>query len=199
MGMTKTGNVGMLTNYRDPHNINPKAPSRGHLVSDFLRSTEPPGSYIQQLEQTGNVYNGFNLIVGNVEELWYYSNYKPGATKLSPGFYGISNHFLETPWPKVILGKQKMEPVLRKPIIQSEELFELLYDDRVAIDDQLPDTGLPLERERALSSMFIKTDSYGSRCSTVVLVDKKNQVEFAERIYNLETFEYTTQSFQFAF
>ena len=137
--------------------------------------------------------------MGNVDELWYYSNYKPGVEKLANGFYGISNHLLETPWPKVIRGKQKMGPALQKQRIDAEELFDILYDDELAMDDQLPDTGLPLERERALSSMFIKTDVYGSRCSTVVLIDKTNRVEFSERMYNLETFEYTTQTFRFAF
>ena len=199
MGITKGGNVSMLTNYRDPRNINTMAPSRGHLVSDYLRETNSPEAYVRQLESKGKAYNGFNLIVGNVEELWYYSNYKPGAEKLASGFYGISNHLLETPWPKVIRGKQKIEPILHKPRIEAEELFEILYDDQLAKDDQLPDTGLPLERERALSSMFIKTETYGSRCSTVVLIDKTNQVEFSERMYNLETFEYTTQTFRFAF
>ena len=199
MGITKTGKLSMLTNYRDPRNIDPTAPSRGHLVSDFLRETDSPETYIRQLETKGKAYNGFNLIVGNAEELWYYSNYKHGAEKLASGFYGISNHLLETPWPKVIRGKQKMEPALRKPTIDAEELFEILYDDQLATDDQLPDTGLSLDRERALSSTFIKTDAYGSRCSTVILIDKNNRVEFSERMYNLETFEYTTQKFRFIF
>ena len=199
MGITKTGNVSMLTNYRDPRNINPTAPSRGHLVSDFLRKADSPEAYMRQLESKGKTYNGFNLIVGSAEELWYYSNYKQFAGKLSNGFYGISNHLLETPWPKVIGGKRKMDPILQKPMIDAEELFEILYDDQLASDDKLPDTGLPLERERALSSMFIKTENYGSRCSTVVLIDKSNRVEFSERTYNLETFEYTTQTFRFAF
>jgi uncharacterized protein with NRDE domain len=199
MGVTKTGNVSMLTNYRDPANINPIAPSRGQLVSDFLTARHPPEAYLRDLEIKGKTYNGFNLIVGNVEELWYYSNYNRGPEKLTGGFYGISNHLLETPWPKVIRGKQKLEPVLRQPKIDSDELFRILYDDHRAMDDQLPDTGLSLERERALSSMFIKTDSYGSRCSTVILVDRENQVEFSERVYNLETFTHTTQTYRFAF
>lgn len=199
MGITRNGNVSMLTNYRDPRNINPNAPSRGHLVSDFLLTSPTPENYVRQLEIKGKAYNGFNLIAGNVDELWYYSNYKPGAEKLPGGFYGISNHLLETPWPKVINGKKKIEPVLRKPVVEAEELLDLLYDDRVAADDQLPDTGLPLERERALSSMFIKTDSYGSRCSTVILIDRNNHVEFSERIYKPDTFEHETRTFQFDF
>jgi uncharacterized protein with NRDE domain len=92
-----------------------------------------------------------------------------GSQNFQPGFYGISNHLLETPWPKVLLGKERIAPVLKHNDVDPEQLFEILYDDHVASDDKLPDTGLPLERERALSSMFIKTPNYGSRCSTVVL------------------------------
>ena len=199
MGMSTSGKVSMLTNYRDPKNIDPKAPSRGQLVSDFLRENHAPDKYLQQLENNGKNYNGFNLIVGNGDELWYYSNYKKGVENLSPGFYGISNHLLETPWPKVIRGKQKMEPAISRTEIDPEELFEILYDEQRATDDQLPDTGLTLERERALSSMFIKTDNYGSRCSTVILVDKANNVLFSERVYDLATFAYTTKTYRFTF
>ncbi|MDH5249614.1 MAG: NRDE family protein [Cyclobacteriaceae bacterium] len=199
MGISKSGNISMLTNYRDPRNIDPLAPSRGRLVSDFLTTQHTPEAYLQQLDRNGKAYNGFNLIVGSGDELWYYSNYKKGINKLSHGFYGISNHLLETPWPKVLRGKQKMETALKQSVIDPEQLFEILYDDKRAIDAELPDTGLPIERERALSSMFIKSDNYGSRCSTVILVDKSNNVLFSERVYDTTTFQFTTQTYSFAF
>ena len=198
LGMTKSGKISMLTNYRDLKNINPNAPSRGQLVSDYLISSRTGEAYMQSVESDGKKYNGFNLIVGNPEELWYYSNYRNGITKFVPGLYGISNHLLESPWPKVLIGKQKIAPALQNNDIDPERIFEILYDDHIADDDQLPDTGLPLERERALSSMFIKTPNYGSRCSTVVLVDGSNKVIFAERVYDLETFNYKTNTFTFS-
>jgi uncharacterized protein with NRDE domain len=197
LGVNKAGKISMLTNYRDIKNINPAAPSRGQLVSDFLRSTQSPESYMKEIESDGKKYNGFNLITGNPEELWYYSNYREGVARLNPGFYGISNHLLESPWPKVLIGKQKIAPALHNDEVDPEQLFELLYDDKVADDDKLPNTGLPLERERALSSMFIKTPNYGSRCSTVVLVDRSNEMIFSERVYDLETFRYRTNTFRF--
>jgi uncharacterized protein with NRDE domain len=197
MGMNRSGYVSMLTNYRDPQHINPKAPSRGRLVSDFLKDNQLPQPYLHQLQNNGKVYNGFNLIVGSADELWYYSNYKEGVSTLFPGFYGISNHLLETPWPKVLRGKQKIEIILRSEVVDPEELFESLYDDEKARDNELPHTGLPFEREKALSSMFIKTDNYGSRCSTVILIDKSNQALFSERVYDLRTFKYTTQTYRF--
>ena len=81
--------------------------------------------------------------------------------------------------------------------IDPEALLDALYDDKPAKDQQLPETGIGLERERALSSMFIKTPDYGTRCTTVVLVDQQNQVSFSERTYDLVTFDYTSKVFQF--
>jgi uncharacterized protein with NRDE domain len=198
LGMTKSGKISMLTNYRDLSNINPAAPSRGQLVSDYLKFDVTAESYMNEIEKNGKAYNGFNLILGGPEKLWYYSNYREGVTKLTPGLYGLSNHLLESPWPKVLRGKQEIAPALRQQIVDPEQLFEILYDDHLADDDKLPNTGLPLERERALSSMFIKTPNYGSRCSTVVLVDRSNEVFFAERVYDLQTFEYKTSTFRFS-
>ena len=197
LAMTRGGRIGMVTNYRDPQNINPIAPSRGHLVSNFLESTEPGDQYLRHVSHIGKAYNGFNLIVGQAQSLWYYSNYREGVEKLAPGFYGLSNHLLETSWPKVLRGKQRIKPLLENAVIDPEALLDVLYDDEVAGDELLPETGLTLERERALSSMFIKTEGYGSRCSTVILVDKADNVLFTERVYDVVTFDHTTASFRF--
>jgi len=197
LGINRSGKISMLTNYRDPQNINPLAPSRGNLVLDYLREPVDAELYLNQVAQDGKKYNGFNLITGTPDELWYYSNYSNGVEKMKPGFYGISNHLLETPWPKVQRGKAKLETVLSQPTIDPEQLFELLYDEQQASDEHLPHTGLSIERERALSSMFIKTENYGSRCSTVILIDRSNRVLFSERVYDTKTFQFTTQSYQF--
>jgi uncharacterized protein with NRDE domain len=197
MGMTKSGKISMLTNYRDPKNINPKAPSRGQLVSDYLEQNIAAGDYLKQIQSKAATYNGFNLLVGNAKEFHYLSNYKTGIDKVTSGLHGLSNHLLETPWPKVKRGKQKLEQLLKSESITSQMLFEFLYDGERATDDQLPETGIGLERERALSSMFIKSPGYGSRCSTVILIDQENKVEFSERVYDLSTFEYSTKTFRF--
>ncbi len=197
LAMTKDGKIGMVTNYRDPQNMDPAAPSRGQLVTDFLISDKPADRYLQNVVNNGKRYNGYNLIVGHADELWYHSNYKKGFEKLSSGFFGLSNHLLDTPWPKVLRGKEKMKPVLSLATIDPEMLFEVLYDDKIAVDELLPSTGLSLERERALSSMFIKSEGYGSRCSTVILIDQEDRAIFAERVYDLSTFNYTTETFKF--
>jgi uncharacterized protein with NRDE domain len=198
MAMTRSGKISMVTNYRDPKNIDVNAPSRGQLVTDFLLGEKSAENYLKEVEQSTKRYNGFNLITGNASELYYYSNYKPGAEKIQSGFYGLSNHLLDTPWPKVQRGKERLKSILDQSVIQASQLFQFLYDDHRAPDDQLPETGIGLERERALSSMFIKTTGYGTRCSTVILVDHQGNVEFTERVYDLSTFQFTDRSYQFA-
>jgi uncharacterized protein with NRDE domain len=197
MAMNTTGKIAMVTNYRDPGAINPSAPSRGRLVSDYLAGQESPKDYLTLLEPQAAAYNGFNLIVGSVDELWYLSNYGPGVAHIAPGQHGLSNHLLETPWPKVVRGKEKFRALLNQEVIDPDQLLIMLYDELRADDDQLPDTGIGHEREKALSSIFIKSPGYGTRCSTVVLADQHQNVTYVEREYDLATFAFTTRSFRF--
>jgi uncharacterized protein with NRDE domain len=196
LGMTKGGKLSMVTNYRDPKNINPLAPSRGHLVSDYLIGSEAPSQYLKDLEPNAKNYNGFNLIMGTAEDLWYISNYREGIEQLKPGLYGLSNHLLDTPWPKVVKGKKKMQEMIASQFT-TNDLFQLLYDSETASDKVLPDTGVGIDRERSLSSMFIKSPGYGTRCSTIILVDYTGQVSFSERVFDLSTFKYSEKSFNF--
>lgn len=198
MAMNKNGRIAMVTNYRDLKNLKSVAPSRGHLVTDFLLSNEKPFTYLKAVEKDKQLYNGFNLIVGSAEELFYLSNYKEGIEKIENGFHGLSNALLDTQWPKVKEGKEKMSRLFAAEKVEAENLLNGLYDDHQAPDDQLPDTGVGLERERMLSSMFIKSPNYGTRCSTVVTVDLNDQVEFTERVYDLNTFAFEEQTFKFS-
>lgn len=197
MAMNKNGRLAMVTNYRDLRNLKTVAPSRGALVTDFLLEQSSPEKYLNEVAVKGYQYNGFNLIVGSAEGLWYNSNYKEGVEKISPGLHGLSNHLLDTPWPKVERGLEKMDKLMLEEEIHSDQLYTILLDEAVASDDKLPDTGIGLERERALSSMFIKSPGYGTRCSTVILIDQHNAVQFSERVYDLKTFSYTQKNFDF--
>lgn len=197
LAMSKQGKISMVTNYRDLKNLKPVAPSRGELVSDYLLNGERPDDYLNGIAQRANAYNGFNLLVGYPDSLYYYSNYQGTVQKISEGVHGLSNHLLNTPWPKVKLGKEKFSKVIANNEIDPTELFELLYDEQRPPDNELPDTGIGLERERTLSSMFIKSPDYGSRSSTVLLVDHNNNVRFTERVYDLNTFNYTLREFNF--
>lgn len=197
MGINRKGRISMLTNYRDLSNIKQDAPSRGHLVSEFLKNGQPASDYLHQLESTGKEYNGYNIICGDIDNLYYYGNYQQGVHLIPGGVHGLSNALLDTAWPKVEKGKKELSAILDTDKIDPESIFDLLYDDRMAPGNQLPGTGVGLEMEKMLSPIFIKSPDYGSRCSTVLLVDQTGQVFFAERTYNTTDFSYVTKTFRF--
>lgn len=176
LGLTRNGRFAALTNYRDLHRRQEQGPSRGLLVRQALEHGIDPAMT--------DAYEGFNLLYGPIAALRYHNNVQPADHALTPGIHGLSNHFLDTPWPKV----ERAKADLRSVIALEEDalvtaLFVLLANDAPAADDRLPDTGLPLDMERAVSSIFIRTPNYGTRCSTVVLVDGEGQVFFEERTW----------------
>lgn len=186
MGITKNGKIAALTNYRGRNPQNPDAPTRGKLVSDYLLSGTPAKEYFATLRQNANLYNGFNLLVGDMDSLFYYSNQeeKNEISPLGPGLYGLSNAVLNTPWPKVVKGKQMLEQrVLSEPEVLPETIFSILGDTRRAPFKQLPDTGVSKVIEKILSPIFIKAPHYGTRSSTVLLIDQKNHVTFIEKSF----------------
>jgi uncharacterized protein with NRDE domain len=196
MGITLQGKIAMVTNYRDLRNLKPRAPSRGILVSDFLANGEKPYPYVCNILSRAPDYNGFNLIAGTVHEMIYYSNIRPEPQQLMPGIYGLSNHLLNTPWPKVERGKKVFEEIITSKFTH-RDLLEFLYNDEQAPDELLPDTGVGIERERILSAMFIKSPDYGSRCSTIITIDYDNKVSFTERIFDVPSLEHHDSHFEF--
>ncbi len=183
-GITKKGRVAAITNYRDPASIKSNAPSRGELVSDFLTGDEKPEEYLASLDLKAGGYNGFNLIVGTKDQICWYSNCGNGTLSLIPGIYGVSNHLLDTPWPKVSQGKTALVEILsNKTAPFPERLFEMLLDRSIPDDDNLPDTGVGLEWERLLSPIFIASPNYGTRSSTILLIDQNDHVTFMERTH----------------
>jgi uncharacterized protein with NRDE domain len=187
LGITRKGRIGAVTNYRDPASTKQGAPSRGRLLSDFLLGQLGPEEYIDKLDREAGKYNGFNLIGGEKGQYYWYSNRGDGVRFLSAGIYGLSNHLLDTPWPKVAKSKDALVHLLSEreaPCL--EELFLILTDHTIAGDDDLPDTGVGLEWERILSPVFIKSPTYGTRSSTVVLIDADNRVTFVEKTFNAD-------------
>jgi uncharacterized protein with NRDE domain len=197
LGMTKNGRLCMVTNFRDLRNIKAKAPSRGKLVTDFLLEKNSGEAYLQKLEPHAKEYNGFSLIAGTVDSLFYLSNYREGIIQLNSGLFGLSNHLLETPWPKVEKGKLEIQALLKANTVSKDDLLKVLSDETVYADEVLPDTGVGLERERYLSAAFIKSSGYGTRCSTVIMVDYHNNVGFHERVYDPDSSSFTLNSFEF--
>jgi uncharacterized protein with NRDE domain len=173
-----------ITNYRDPAVHRNGAPSRGLLVRDFLTGDIPAETYLEALSLTGERYNGFNLLLGDATGLWYYSNRGYDAVKLSPGLYGLSNHLLDTAWPKVEKGKAALkERIDNDRDLDVERLFKMLSDRTPAPRRQLPDTGVGQKWERILSPLFITSAAYGTRSSSVILLTASGMLTFWERSY----------------
>jgi uncharacterized protein with NRDE domain len=185
LGITKKGRIAAVTNYRDPASTRKNAVSRGWLVKDFLLGNDGTEEFLIKVRQEGRKYNGFNLVVGVRDELYWYSNRTGEIVKLSQGLHGISNRLLDTPWPKVIRAKRGMSEILGKNVeISPETFFDLLQDRTQAPEEILPDTGVGIEWERILSPVFTVSPTYGTRSSTLVFFDNNDQVTFIDRTFN---------------
>ncbi|MGI9173780.1 MAG: NRDE family protein, partial [Rhodothermales bacterium] len=179
LGVTRAGRFAAITNYREPDVHLEHAPSRGELVAGFLQSDNAPQAYLDHLAPSADRYNGFNLIVGDAEAMGYFSNREGTVRMLGPGVYGLSNHLLDTPWPKVEQGKKLLEEYLGHDEIDAEALLVALNNPTEAPDERLPDTGVGLAWERVLSPLFIQSPDYGTRASTVLLISHNGEVTFA--------------------
>lgn len=186
LGVTDDGRFAAVTNYRDPNGPTGDR-SRGQLVSDFLRSKVGSAEFLKTINTNSDRYSGFNLIVGSFtrleSELWYFSNRGNEPQELEPDLYGLSNHLLNTSWPKVTRGLRAFSEIVARPEIDPGACFELLSDETIAIDEELPDTGIGIEHEQILSPIFIKTPGYGTRSSSVVTLDKEFRWDFQERVF----------------
>ncbi len=184
LGITRTGRWAAITNFRQAGAYIPTAPSRGELVSDYLAGHDAPQDYLEAIAPQAARYNGFNLLAGDLAQLCYLSNRDGPVRNVEDGTHGLSNHMLNTPWPKVVNGRRRLQMLEAEDADQmTEKLFAALADRRTADPGTLPDTGIGLSREKALSPIFIAAQSYGTRASTVVLIDRAGQVSFAERSF----------------
>ena len=189
MGITADGPAGpkfaALTNVRGPHERRLDAPSRGALVADYLAGDLRAPDYIARLAATANAYNGFNLVLGDRDNLYWFSNRGGGDARngepLAPGIYGLSNGLLDAPWPKVLRSKAQFASLLCQGAPE-DAYFEMLADTTRAADVRLPDTGIAIELERVLSAICIETPGYGTRSSTVVRLFADAPAELHERL-----------------
>lgn len=185
LGVTRAGRFAALTNVRAPSEKRPDAPTRGKLVSDYLSGSLTPEQYIEQIRPGAAAYNGFNLLIGDRDTLLWYSNKGDedprNGKPLGYGVYGLSNALLDTPWPKVTRAKAQFASLLCQGAPE-ETFFELLSDSTRANDCRLPSTGISLEWERVLSSIFICSPNYGTRASTVVRVPIVGEPLLSEQV-----------------
>ena len=184
LGITRQGRWAALTNYRQAGSYRLGAPSRGRLVSDYLLSALSPERYLEEIRESAARYNGFNLLVGRGAEVYYFSNRAEPIQRVAPGAHGLSNHLLDTPWPKVEKGRAFLETL---PDLEATPLSDLLLralaTRSIPRDEKLPDTGVGIERERVLAAPFIVSESYGTRASTVVLIAADGQVSVTEQSF----------------
>lgn len=182
MGATAQGRFALVTNFREPGRHLDPAPSRGALVEDYLRGEDSPQAYLARAHESDQAYNGFNLIVGDTHQAWYLSNRDGPPRLLAPGIYALSNHLLDTPWPKLARTKTAFTEVLgRTPQPDLPALFDALADRQTATDEDMPATGLPPDRERLLSSPFIVSPDYGTRASSVLVLREGGAGQLDER------------------
>lgn len=183
LGIDRRGRLAAVTNYRQGQREQAAPRSRGHLVSEYLSGQGDGRTHVEQVQHEAELYNGFNLIAGDVGTLFYFSNREGRVRALNPGVYGLSNHLLDSPWPKVTAGKTGLSALLGGAEQLVPSLFALLADRRQATDDLLPRTGVSAEWERLLSAAFIATPDYGTRSSTVVLAGRDGHLVFVERSF----------------
>ncbi len=197
LGITRSGRVAAITNYRDPGTFKPDAPSRGGLVSSFLLGDESPEEYLLKVNHNIERYNGFNLILGAGGKFFSFASTTGAFCELKPGMHGLSNHLLDTPWPKVERGKRLLAietSDYRDPC--SDRIFDIMADGWRPEDRDLPKTGVTLEWERKLSSIFIGSDDYGTRSSTIILMNFKGEVSFIERTFSPGAAGYETKRYE---
>lgn len=187
LGLNRQRRWALLTNFRDPQAHREGLSSRGQLVSDFLLGATSAETYTKQIHAKAAHYNGFNLIVGQGLNAWYVGNHAActGPVPLGPGRYALSNHALDTPWPKVERLRTQLaqlEPADTELCL--EPIYDTLRDGARPHDDALPSTGIPLETERLLSSIFIVSPDYGTRCSSIIALDTDGNGMFSETTYD---------------
>ena len=192
MGVTRTGRFAALTNFRSVETAPANARSRGELPLAFLDGTQGTRDLLAQIESTHASYAGFGLLFGEVgRQLHYCSNRGNGnrflARTIDAGIHGLSNHLLDTPWPKLAGGKRDLERLLRKKP-DHNSILHLLADTTTPPDADLPAGDIGIQLERKLASRFITHPDmgYGTRSSSSVIVTRNGWISVAERAFDAD-------------
>jgi uncharacterized protein with NRDE domain len=198
LGVARSGRFGVVTNFRDLQAPAEFSPSRGSLAPRFLTGATSPKEFLDDLRGAAPKYSGFNLLVGGPRALYYFSNRgTPLPQSLQPGIYGVANHLLDTPWPKLTRTRKRFTELLQQPEPGADALFTLLADRTPTPDEDLPNTGLPLQWERMVSSPFIVNERYGTRSSTLLLVERTGRSILHERRFDQEGVQTGVSRFEF--
>ena len=199
LGVTRSGRFAAITNYREPRA--PERPldfSRGHLVREYLLDEAAPGTHAARLRNCGEAYRGYSLLLGTPDELVCVSNRAEAPVEVPPGSHALSNHLLDTDWPKAHYGRLALEQLLAGETIDPETLLELLADRSPVSGEEPPGFDPGLAPELVTRMVFIRAPEYGTRCSTVLLIDRDGGVTFVERQFNAEGASTGTERFEFS-
>jgi uncharacterized protein with NRDE domain len=188
MGVSRSGRFGVVTNFRSVDApAEAPGPSRGELIPRYLGGDRDPGEFLDELRPVAPRFAGFSLLLGGPGGLHYYSNAGAEAPRaLAPGVYGLSNHRLDEPWPKLVRTRDRFAAELAQDDPDPEALFAALADRAPAPSPDVPSTGLPLELERALSAPFVRHLRYGTRCSTLAFVAHDGRTRVHERRFDAD-------------
>jgi uncharacterized protein with NRDE domain len=198
LGLAPDGRFAFVTNVREPGRFDPNAPSRGALVPALLRERRGFAEALAAIVADAADYNGFNLVAGDSSSAAFGSNRAHGVVRLARGIHGVSNAGLDTPWPKLLRAKAGLAAWVASANSDPAPLWHVLADTRAATDDELPDTGIGRERERLLSSPFIVSPDYGTRCSTLVLLGRDGSAQWIERSFDSRGTTTNDVEFRFA-
>lgn len=183
LGVSERGEFGAITNYRNLYNPTEGDQTRGEIIPVFLTGHKPAKEKLTAINENKHRYSGFNLLAGSVRQLFYLNNTHGDFRPIEPGIHGISNAFLNTPWPKVEKARNEFEQITSSETIDKEAVFRLLKASDPFPEESLPDTGLSKEMEKEVSPIFIETEGYGTRCSSLLLIDHNGTVNFTEKTY----------------
>lgn len=182
LALRKDGHFATVTNFRDAQPPSPQHRSRGHLVTDFLDGELGPQDYLATIAP--DAYAGFNLIVGTAHEVAYLSNREDGMREIQPGVHGLSNALLDGPWHKVERSRKKLTGLLTAGTVNETTLMRLMDDREKAAVAEVESAHLDFGRAQAITAPFIVMPDYGTRCTTIVLVDKDDNWHFTERRFD---------------
>ena len=180
LGVNRGGWLAAVTNVREPGSMQGGRRSRGDLTREYLTGSTAAREYLQRLEPRADDFAGFNLLLGDGEGLWFYSNREHEIRPVEAGIHGISNGAFDEPWPKLDSGKRELADQLSGPI-DDTRLLDILTDQRTAEDHELPSTGVSHDVERMLSSRFIRSPDYGTRACSVLRYDSPGRIHFLEQ------------------
>ena len=183
MGVSTSGRFAAITNFRDPRRPESGELSRGEIVQQFLSSKESSSAFVEVLREKKDLYGGFNVLLYDGEELHHYNNIADEHNIVPPGVHSVSNATLNTPWPKVTFAKDALQTAIENDTLEMTSLIPLLANDQIAPDEALPDTGVGIHLERALSAAFVKLPNYGTRCSTAITFQQNGSIQLLERTY----------------